>query len=60
MMTEIAKTAKQICAAALATSPGYLIDKFLDWIEQLSVTMVPAQMDGLVCIEIRTERLHDR
>jgi hypothetical protein len=49
------KTAVRIWHAAHATRPGHLIDKFLDWIEVLSVTMPPAQVDGLVRSEIRTE-----
>lgn len=54
------KTAEQIWNAALAMSPGYLIDRFLDWMEELSITMVPAQADRLACIEVRTEARLDR
>jgi hypothetical protein len=54
------KTAMQMRDAALATRPGYLIDKFLDWVEQLSSTIPSAQLDRLALIEIRTERLRDR
>jgi hypothetical protein len=52
MMT---KAAEQIRRAALATSSRYLIDKFLDWIEQLSIVMAPAQVNRLACIEARTK-----
>ncbi len=54
------RTAVQMWRAALATSPGYLIDKFLDWIEHLSNTMLPAQANGLVCIEAQAEVRRDR
>ncbi|HLG80345.1 MAG TPA: hypothetical protein VKY22_04970 [Bradyrhizobium sp.] len=54
------KTAVQMWDAARATSAGHLIDKFLDWIEQLSITMMPAQPDGLVRIEVRAESRRDR
>ena len=45
----------QILGAALSMSPSYLIDKFLDWIEELSGTMVPAQVEVLVRIEERRD-----
>ncbi|HZR88870.1 MAG TPA: hypothetical protein VFB02_18825 [Bradyrhizobium sp.] len=54
------KTAMQMRDAAFATRPGYLIDKFLDWVEQLSSTIPSAQLDRLALIEIRTERVRDR
>ena len=49
MMTNTAKhkTAKQMWNAALAMSPSYLIDKFLDWVEELSIAKTPAQVNGL-------------
>jgi hypothetical protein len=53
------KTAVRLWHAAHATRPGHLIDKFLDWIEDLSVTMLPARVEGLVRIEIRTESRRD-
>lgn len=54
------KTASQMWIAALATRPDYLIDKFLDWVEELSITTGPVQVNGLVCIEIRSEARLDR
>jgi hypothetical protein len=54
------KTAGQVWDAALAMKPGYLIDKFLDWIEELSSALVSAQVHELALIEARTERLRDR
>ena len=59
-MTMMIKTAAQVWDAALAIRPGHLIDKFLDWIEELTSTMVPARGDGLVCIEVRTDVRRDR
>jgi hypothetical protein len=54
------KTAVQVWDAALATRPGHLIDKFLDWIEELSNTMVAAQPDTPALIEVRIEARRDR
>jgi hypothetical protein len=35
-------------------SPSFLVDRFLDWVEQLGqAMMVPAQADHLSCREIR-------
>jgi len=56
----VIKTAMQMREAALAMRPGYLIDKLLDWVEQLSSTIPSAQLDRLALIEIRTRRLSDR
>jgi hypothetical protein len=49
------KTAERIWGAALLMSPGCLIDKFLDWIEELSEAMVPARVEELVRIEARRD-----
>ena len=56
MMT---KTAEQIWGAALLLSPGYVIDKFLDWLEEMNVAMVPAQVGGLAKREVRAETMLD-
>ena len=54
------KTAEQMWGAALLMlSPGCLIDKFLDWLEELRGAMVPAQIDGLAGNAERTEALLD-
>ena len=53
------KTAVQVWDAALAMSPGDLIDKFLDWVEELSNTMVVARSDALALIKIRSETQRD-
>jgi hypothetical protein len=52
MMT---RAAEQIRRAVLAMSPRYLIDRFLNWTEQLSIMMAPAQVNRLACIEARTK-----
>jgi hypothetical protein len=42
-------------------SPGFLVDRFLDWVEQLGhAMMLPAQADHLSCREIRIETHLDR
>ena len=46
-------------AARLMLSPGCLIDKFLDWIEELSGVLAAAQGDEPVSREGRTEALVD-
>jgi len=53
-------TAMRIRAAALAMRPGHLIDKVLDWLEELSTTMVAAQPNTLALIEVRIEARRDR
>lgn len=55
------KTAEQMWGATLfMLSPGCLIDKFLDWLEELSGAMVPTHIDGLAANAVRTEALLDR
>ena len=46
-------------AALLLLNLGCLIDKFLDWLDELSDTLVPARIDGLACNKVRAEALHD-
>jgi hypothetical protein len=57
MMT---RWAEQMRDAAVALSAGYLIDKFLDWLEELSVALVPAHVGELARAEVRTEAVLDR
>ena len=45
--------------AAFSMSPGHLIDKFLDWLEELRGAMALAEMDGLARNEARTKVLFD-
>lgn len=52
MMIELADQIRG--AALLMLNPGYAIDKFLDWIEELSGALAPVQVDGLVYLEVRT------
>ena len=54
------KAAKQVWGAALAMRPGHLIDKVLDWVEELSTTMVAARPNTLALIEVRIESRRDR
>ena len=56
MMT---KLAEQMRDAAVTLSAGYLIDKFLDWLEELSVAMVPAQVGGFANSAARTTAVRD-
>ncbi len=55
------QTAKRMWDAGLATlSPSHLIDRFLDWVEQLGeAMMLSPQADNLSCQEIRNERRFD-
>ena len=45
--------------AALSMSPEHLIDKFLDWLEELRGAMALAEIDGLARNEARTKVLFD-
>ena len=56
----VIKTAMRMWSAALAMRPGYLIDEFLDWMEETSSAIVSAQVRELALIQARTERLRDR
>ena len=59
MMIKTAIQTIQIWRTALATRPGHLIDKFLDWMEELSITMMPVEMNELACIEVRVDRVRE-
>jgi hypothetical protein len=50
---------EQMWGAALALSPTYLIDKFLDWLDELSFSMLPAQVGRFASVEVRTEAMRD-
>ena len=45
--------------AAFSMSPAHLIDKFLDWLEELRDAMGLAEIDGLARNEARTKVLFD-
>jgi hypothetical protein len=46
-------------AALLMLNPGYAIDKFLDWIEDLSGALLPVRIDGLVRNEVQSGARRD-
>ncbi len=56
------QTAKRMWDAGLSTlSLGFLIDRFLDWVEQLGAAMMmPARADDLSCVEVRIETRLDQ
>ena len=51
--------AERMKVAALWMSPGHLIDKFLDWLEELRVAMALAEINALARNESRTKALLD-
>jgi hypothetical protein len=51
--------AERTRVAALSMSPEHLIDKFLDWLEELRGAMALAEIDGLARNEARTKVLFD-
>ncbi len=51
----IGRTAERIWGAALSMSLGNLIDKFLDWLDELRSVIVPAHVAGLARIQERRE-----
>ena len=46
--------AERMRIAALLMSPGHLIDKLLDWLEELRGAMALAEINGLARNEART------
>src|SRR3979411_2301374 len=56
MMNQLAE---RMWVAALSMSPGHLVDKFLDWLEELRGAMALAEIDRLACHEVRTRVLLD-
>ena len=56
MMNQLAE---RVWVAALSMSPGHLVDKFLDWLEELRGAMALAETDGLARNEARTKVLFD-
>jgi hypothetical protein len=55
----ITQLAWRIRGATLLMSPEHLVDKFLDWIEELRSAMSLAETDRLVRNELRTRMLFD-
>jgi len=56
MMNQLAERMR---VAALWMSPDHLIDKFLDWLEELRGAMALTEIDGLARNEARTKVLFD-
>ena len=56
MMNQLAE---RMWNAALSMSPEHLVDKFLDWLEELRGAMALAETDGLARNEARTKVLFD-
>ena len=48
-----------IGAAARSMSPGHLVEKFLNWLEELRHALALAEIDGLARSEVRTRTLFD-
>jgi hypothetical protein len=51
--------ADRIKVAALSMSPEYLIDRFLDWLDELRGALALAEIDGLARSEARAKVLFD-
>jgi hypothetical protein len=56
MMNQLAE---RIGVAALSMHPGHLVDKFLDWLEELRGALALAEIDRLAGNELRTKVLFD-
>lgn len=56
MMNQLAERMR---GAALSMSSEHLIDKFLDWLEELRGALELAEIDGLARNEARTKVLFD-
>ena len=56
MMYQLAERTR---VAALSMSPGHLIDKLLDWLDELRGAMALVETDGLARNELRTKVLFD-
>ncbi|MEH2586771.1 hypothetical protein V1273_000610 [Bradyrhizobium sp. AZCC 1721] len=56
MMNQLAERMK---GAALSMSPEHLVDKFLDWLEELRGAMALAEINSLARNEARTRMLYD-
>ena len=55
----INQLAEKMRVAALSMSPGHLIDKLLDWLEERRGAMALVEIDGLARNEARTRVLFD-
>jgi len=55
----IGQLAERMRGAALSMSPEHLVDKFLDWLEELRSAMALVEIDSLARNEARTKVLFD-
>jgi hypothetical protein len=55
----INQLAERMRVAALSMSPEHLIDKFLDWLDELRGAMALAEINSLPRNEARTKVLFD-
>jgi hypothetical protein len=55
----INQLAERMRVAALSMSPEHLVDKFLDWLEELRGALALDEIDGLARNEARTKVLFD-
>ena len=53
------RLAERMRVAALSMSPEHLMDRFLDWLDELRGAMALAEIDGLARNEARTKVLFD-
>jgi hypothetical protein len=51
--------AERIRVAALSMSPEHLVDRFLDWLEELRGAMALVEIDAMARNETRTKVLFD-
>jgi hypothetical protein len=51
--------AERMRVAALSMSPQHLVDKFLDWLDELRGAMALAEINSLARNEVRTKVLFD-
>jgi hypothetical protein len=56
MMNQLAERMR---VAALSMSPEHLMDRFLDWLDELRGAMALAEIDGLARNEAQTKVLFD-
>lgn len=56
MMSQLAERMR---VAAISMSPEHLVDKFLDWLEEVRGAMALVEIDGLARNEARTKVLFD-
>jgi hypothetical protein len=46
-------------AALLTLGPGCLIDRFLDWVEDISAVLLPVHVNALAVSEVPTDARRD-